>query len=127
MKLIVIALVVDIDHLQKNTYGDITSESSKVLIGFCSECNRKCSMTVNDITIKAECLGDFFKTFGKKGLNVSKKIAKNVLKNPIRALDITANIASAAASRSPKNVLSTLPELNKFYNTGKSLYLPRFA
>ena len=30
-------------------------------------------------------------------------MAKNVLKNPHRALDITANIATAAASRNPKN------------------------
>ena len=33
-------------------------------------------MTVSDNTIKAEGLGDFFKNFGKKGLNVSKKMAK---------------------------------------------------
>ena len=84
-------------------------------------------MTVSDSTIKAESLGEFFKNFGKKGLNVSKKLAKNVLKNPTRALNITANIASAAASRSPKNVLSTLPEVINFYHTVKGLYLPGFA
>ena len=43
-----------------------------------------------------------------------------------RTLVITANIASAAASRSPKNVL-TLPGVIKFYHTGKGLYLPRFG
>ena len=54
----------------KNIYGDITSKGSKVLIGYCSVCNRKKSMTVSDDTIKAERLGDFFKNLGKKGLNV---------------------------------------------------------
>ena len=39
-------------------------------------------MTVSDDTIKAEGLGDFFKNLGGKGLNVSKKMAKNVLSNP---------------------------------------------
>ena len=43
-------------------------------------------MIVSDNTIKSEGLGDFFKTLGKKGLSVSKKMAKNVLKNPGRAL-----------------------------------------
>ena len=84
-------------------------------------------MTVSDNTIKSEGLGDFFKNLGKKGLNISKKMAKNVLSKPGRALDITANIATAAASRNPKNVMSTLPELITFYNTGKGLYLDKFV
>ena len=50
-------------------------------------------------------------------------MVKNVLKNPGRALYIRANIATAAASRNPKNVMSTLPELLTFYNTGEGLYL----
>ena len=84
-------------------------------------------MIVSDNTIQAEGLGDFFKNLGKKGLNVSKKMAKKVLKNPSRALDITANIATAAASINPKNVMKSLPELITFYNTVKGLYLPRFS
>ena len=108
-------------------YGDITSKGSKVLIGFCSKCKRKKSMTVSDNTIEAEGLGDFFKKLGKSSVKVGKKIAENVLKNPSRALDITANIASAAASRSPKNVLSTLPEVINFYHRGKGLYLSNFV
>ena len=108
-------------------YGDITSKGSKVLIGFCSKCQRKKLMTVSDNTIEAEGLSDFFKNLGKNSVKVGKKLAKNVLKNPSRALDITANIASAAASRSPKNVLSTLPEVINFYHTGKGLYLGKFV
>ena len=73
--------------------------------------------------IRAEGLGDFFKNFGKKGLNASKKMSKNVLSNPGRALDITAKKATAAASRNSKQALSTLAELIRFYNTGKGLYL----
>ena len=80
-------------------------------------------MTVRDNTIVAEGLGDFFKNLGTKGLNATKKMAKDVSKSPRRALDITANIATAAASRNHKAVLSTLPELITFYNTGKGLYL----
>ena len=55
-------------------YCDITSKGSNVLIGFCSKCNG-ISMTVSDSIIKEEGLGDFFKNLGKKGLNVSKKLA----------------------------------------------------
>ena len=54
-------------------------------------------------------------------------MAKNVLSNPGRALDLTAKIATAAASRNSKQALSTLPELITFYNTGKGLYLGKFV
>ena len=81
-------------------------------------------MIVSDNVIQAEGLGDFFKNLGKKGLNVSKKMAKNVLSIPGRALDLTAKTAIAAAS---EQSLSTLPELIKFYNTGKGLYLGKFV
>ena len=46
-------------------------------------------MTVSDDTMKTEGLGDFFKNLGKKGPDVSNKMAKNVLSNPERALDLT--------------------------------------
>ena len=56
-------LVVDTNLVQKNIYVDKTSEGSKVLIGYCSLCNRKKSMTVSDSTIEAEGLGSFLKTW----------------------------------------------------------------
>ena len=87
----------------------------------------KKSMIVSDNTIQAESLGDFFKNLGRKGLNVSTKMAKNVLSNPGRALELTAKIATAEASRNSKQALSTLAELITFYNTGKGLYLGKFV
>ena len=115
-----------------NIVGEIrnnkkTGKEIKLLVGQCMICNRKKSMIVSDNVIKAEGLSDFFKNLGKKGLNVSKKMAKNVLSDPGRALDLTAKIATAAASRNSKQALSTLPELITFYHTGKGLYLPRFT
>ena len=61
-------------------------------------------MTVSDNTVVAEGLCDFFKNLGKKGLNASKKLARKVLRNPGRAVDITANVASAIVARSPRAV-----------------------
>ena len=58
-------------------FADITSKGSKVLIGYCSVCNRKKSMTVYDNTIKAEGLGSFFKNLGKISAKAGKKLAKN--------------------------------------------------
>ena len=84
-------------------------------------------MTVSDNTIQAEGFGDFLKDLGKKGPNVSKKMAKSILSNRRRALDLTAKIATAAASKNSKQALSTLPELITFYNTGKGLYLGKFV
>ena len=45
-------------------YGNITSKDNKVLIGYCSICIRKKSMTVSDKTIRTEGLGSFFKNLG---------------------------------------------------------------
>ena len=84
-------------------------------------------MTVSDNNRQAEGLGNFFKYLGKKGLNVSKTMAENVLSNPRRTLDITAKKTTAAASKNSKQALSTLPELITFYNTGKGLYLGKFV
>ena len=93
---------------------DITNKGSKVLFGYCSKCNWKKSLTVSDNTIQAEGLGNFFKNQGKKGLNVSKQLAKNVIRNSGRASEIGANVGSAFASRSPKQKLSSLPEIISF-------------
>ena len=116
----------------KNIVGDITinrktGREVKILVGRCVICDRKKTMIVSDNVIQAEGLGDLFKNLGKKGLHVSKKMAKNVLSNPGRASDLTAKIATAAASRNSKQALSTLPELITFYNTGKGLYLSKFV
>ena len=54
-------------------------------------------------------------------------MAKNVLSNPTRALDLTAKIATAAAFQNSKQALSTLPELITLYKTGKGLYLGEFV
>ena len=54
-------------------------------------------------------------------------MAKNVLSNPERALDLKAKIATAVVSKNSQRALSTLPELITFYNTGKGLYLGKFV
>ena len=64
----------------RNIYGDITSKGSKKLIGHGSDCKGKTFMTVTNNTLQVKGLGDFFKNPGKKGLNVTEEIAKNVLK-----------------------------------------------
>ena len=107
----------------KNIYGDITSKGSKVLIGFCSICNRQKSLTVSDNTIQAGSLSDVFNNLGKSGFNPSNEMAKSVLKSPGWALAVGANVGSAFASRSPKAALSSLPEVINFFYTGEGLYL----
>ena len=111
----------------KKTFNKKTVKEIKLLVGKCSLCSRKKSMILSDNTMVAESLGDFFKNLGKERLDVSKKMAKRVVKNPSRFLDISANVATTAASRNPKNVLSTIPEVINFYHSGKGLYLGKFV
>ena len=84
-------------------------------------------MIVSDNTTQAEGLDSFFKHIRRISAEARKKIATNVLRNPGRALQITSNIATAAASRSPKAALSLLPEVINFYHTGKGLYLGKLV
>ena len=115
------------DIIGEITVNKKTGKVNKFLVGKCMVCNRKKSMIVSDNTIKAEGLGSFFKNLGKIASKAGKKLATNVLKNPGRALEIGANIATAAATKSPKAALSTLPEVINFYHTGKGLYLGKFV
>ena len=85
------------------------------------------NMTVSDNTLQAEVFFYFFKNLGKKGLDVSKKVAKRILNKPGRGLNLTPKTATAAVSKNSKQALSTLPELITFYNTGKSLYLGKIV
>ena len=107
-----------------NIRGDVTQNKKtgapvKLLRGSCVTCKRNKSLIVSDQTIQAEGLGDFFKHLGKAAKNVGKKI----LNNPGRALEIAANIGTAAASKNPKLIAATAPDIIKFVHQGKGLYL----
>ena len=104
--------------------GDITQNKKtgapvKLLRGTCSTCKRNKSLIVSDQTIQAEGLGNFFKHLGSAAKNVGKKI----LNSPGRALEIAANIGTAAASKNPRMIAATAPDIIKFVHQGKGLYL----
>ena len=63
-------------------------------------------------------MGDFFKHLGSAAKNVGKKI----LNNPGRALEIAANIGPAAASKNPKLIAATAPDVINIVHQGKALY-----
>jgi len=94
----------------------------KLLRGTCSICKRNKSLIVSDQTIQAEGLGDFFRGVGK----AAKSVGKKILNNPGRALEIAANIGTAAASKNPKLIAATAPDIIKFVHQGKGLYLGEF-
>ena len=75
-------------------------------------------MIVKGNAIQAEGLNDFFENLGQMDIVYQKKWQKSS-ENPGRTLLITAIIASAATSRNPQVGLSTLPDVIKFYQTGK--------
>ena len=83
-------------------------------------------MTVSGKNIQTEGLGNFLKNLGKIA-EAGRRLATNVLENPSRALDITAIIATAAASRYPKTILSTLPRNKIFYHKSRRDYLGKVA
>ena len=107
-----------------NIRGDITQNkktgmSVKLLRGTCSSCKRNKSLIVSDQTIQAEGLEDFFRGIGK----AAKSVGKKILNNPGRALELAANIGTAAASKNPRMISATAPDIIKFVHQGKGLYL----
>ena len=104
----------------EKTFYKETGREKNFFFGKCSECDGKKSMIVSDDTIVAEGSGDFFMNLGNKRLNASKKVAKNVLRNPGRALEIRASVCTAFATRSPRAAFSS--EVINFCDTGRGLY-----
>ena len=98
-----------------------TGAAVKLLKGTCSTCKRNKSLIVSDQTINGEGLGDFFKHLGKATTKAAKKVGKKILINPGRALEIAANIGTAAASKNPRMIAATAPDIIKFVHQGKGL------
>ena len=109
-----------------NNYGDFTNRKNtmtKLLKGTCSTFGRNKSLIVSDKTVNGEGLGDFFKHLGKAAGSAAKNVGKKILNIPGRALERAANIGTAAASKNPKLIAATAPEVNKFVHQGNGLYL----
>ena len=68
-------------------------------------------------------MGDFFKHLGKAAGSAAKNVGKKILNNPGHALEIAANIGTEAASKNPKLIAATAPDIIKFVHQGKGLYL----
>ena len=104
-----------------NIRGDITNTGMsmgrpvKILRGNCTTCKRNKSLIVSDQTINGEGLGDFFKHLGSAAKNVGKKI----LNIKGRALEIAANIGTAAASKNPRMIAATAPTLLNLFIKGR--------
>ena len=79
-------------------------------------------MFVSNNATEAEGLGSFFQNLGKISAKAGKKLATNILKKPDRALKVSANVATAAASRNPEASASTLREVINFYLKGRGVY-----
>ena len=85
-------------------YSPTTSirNNVKMLWGTSMMCSRNKSLIVFDRTIHGEALGDFFKHLGKAAGSAAKNVGKKILNNPGRALEIAANIGTAAATKNTK-------------------------
>ena len=60
---------------------------------------------------------NFLKSVGRATVNFGKKVANN----PVRALETSSKIGSAAASRNPRAALAATPDLIKFATTGEGI------
>ena len=67
----------------------------------------------------------FFKHLGEATRKAAKNVGKKKLNNPAHALELVANIGTAAASKNPKLIAATAPDVFKLVHQGKGLYLSK--
>ena len=79
-------------------------------------------MTVRDNTATAEGLGNLFEIPVRSSANSGKQLATKLIKTPGRALEIGSKTGSAAASKNPKPVSSTITDFINFYYVLEGLY-----
>ena len=58
-------------------------------------------------------MGVFFKHLDKATAKAAKNVGKKILNNPGRALELAANIGTAAASKNPKLIAASAPDFKK--------------
>ena len=68
-------------------------------------------------------MGDILKYIGKAAKAGAKNIGKKILKNPGRALELAANSGTAGASKNPKLIAATGPEVIKFVHQGIHIWV----
>ena len=99
-----------------NFHGGLTNRKNtmvKLLRGFCTTCKRNKSLIVSDQTINGKRLRDFFEHLGKAAGSAAKNVGKKILNNPARALELAANIGTAAPSKNPKLIAANAPDIIK--------------
>ena len=79
-------------------------------------------MIVCDNPTATEGLSNLFKTLGRFSAKVGKRLATNVIENPAGALETGAKNGCADASKILKAKLSSVPDVEPFYHTGKRVY-----
>ena len=55
--------------------------------------------------------------------SAAKNVGMKILNNPGRALELAANKGTATASKNPRMMFATAPDIIKFVHQGKGLYL----
>ena len=94
----------------------------KTLRGNCMMYSRNKSLIVSDRTKNWEGLGDFSKHLGEAAGSAAKNVGKKILNIQGRALELAANIGTAAATKNPKLIAASAPDVIKFVHQGKGLY-----
>ena len=94
------------------------------LKGHCPSCNKVKSLpfTQAQLDVEGEGIKKFFKKVYNKVLKpVGTHVGKNIISNPMRALQIGTQLGMAAASRNPKMIMNAGMQAGKFGATGKGI------
>ena len=84
-------------------------------------------MTVIDNILQTEGRDKFLRSFGNSSAKVGQKLVKKILERSRSVLEIKTKLGSAAVSKNPKDVLSTVPDVKSLHHFGKELCLRIFC
>ena len=107
--------------------SDVAKAGRTLLLGKCVQCKGKNQGLLVITQKQPEVWASLFLKKERSSVEVSKKLATNVKKNPARALKSGAETTSASLFKSLKTVLSSVPILLKFPHAGEGLYFEKFV
>ena len=105
-------------------FGHITGSGGMYLKGYCHRCKKIKSLpyTPQHLELEREGIKKFFKNVYKKVLKpAGSHVGKNIIKNPLRAVQVVSQLGAAAATKNPKAIMNAGAQAAKFSATGKGI------
>ena len=102
----------------------MTGSGGLYLKGYCHCCNKIKSLpyTPQQLEVEGEGIKKFFKNVWNKALKpAGTHVGKNIIKDPVRALQIASQLGASAASKNPTAIMNAGMQAGRFGISGRGM------